>query len=152
MDIDKAYDKLYRYIFFKIHSREVSEDITQETFLRYIGRYGQNGSYNMKLMYTIARNLCIDEYRKDKTLPLPDDHEFTQDTQEYDFSEKLILDEALSALPEEDRELLLLRYVNGEAVSTISDLYKCSRFSTYRKLKTALAKFRESLEVKEDDG
>lgn len=32
MSIDEQYDKLYRYCFFKLHDRELAEDVTQETF------------------------------------------------------------------------------------------------------------------------
>lgn len=84
MKIEKAYDKLYRFVYFKVQNREVAEDITQEAFLRYIGRYGQNASYNMKLMYTIARNLCVDEFRNVKTVPLPEDYEIARDNEEND--------------------------------------------------------------------
>lgn len=105
----------------------------------------------MKLMYTIARNLCVDEFRKEKTIPLPDDFELAQEHNEYSIVEKMIIDEALNSLSEEEKELLLLRYVNEEQVSILSELYKCSRFSMYRKLKSALKKFREHLEVKEQN-
>lgn len=53
----------------------------------------------------------------------------------------MIIDEALDSLSYEEKELLLLRYVNEESVMTISDLYKCSRYSMYRKLKKALKNF-----------
>ena len=59
MDIEKVYDKLYRFVYFKIRDRETAEDITQETFLRYMKRYGDDKGYNMKLMYTIANTDTI---------------------------------------------------------------------------------------------
>lgn len=102
----------------------------------------------MKLMYTIAKNLCTDEFRRGKTVALPEDYDFAQVHEGPDILEKMIVDEALDNLSHEEKELLLLRYVNEESVSTMSDLYRCSRFSMYRKLKNALNKFRDSLEVK----
>ena len=55
----KEYRKMVRYatVVFQKRGGYVdpvgrAEDIVQETFLRYINRYGQNGGYNMKLMYT----------------------------------------------------------------------------------------------------
>ena len=153
MNIEMAYDKLYRYVFFRINDRETAEDITQETFFRYIRRYGQNGACNMRLMYTIARNLCVDEYRRQAPLPLPDEHELLPDQHvekpHEKMIEKIMVDEALARLTGEEQELLLLRYVNEESVMTISKLHNCSRFSTYRKLKSALEKFSSYLEDKE---
>ena len=148
MDIEKAYDKLYRFVYFKVHNQETAEDITQETFLRYMGRYGNGKGYNMKLMYTIAKNLCVDEYRRSAPIPLPEEYELECSHQHEDMLEKLIVDEALASLSIEEREMLLLRHVNDESVTTISELYDCSRFTTYRKLKGAIKKFQDFLEVK----
>lgn len=65
LDVEEQYDKIYRYCYFKLHNRHIAEDITQETFLRYFQRYDHvTGREALKCLYTIARNLCIDEYRK----------------------------------------------------------------------------------------
>ena len=37
--IQKQYEKMYSYCYFKLHNRELAEDITQETFLKYLERY-----------------------------------------------------------------------------------------------------------------
>ena len=69
LDLETQYDKIYRYCYFKLGSRETAEDITQETFLRFLERgYGERDA--LPYLYTIARNLCIDEYRKKKHLSL----------------------------------------------------------------------------------
>lgn len=66
IDLEAQYDKIYRYCYFRLHDRELSEDITQETFLRYFASYHQTDSvFMLKYLYTIARNLFIDEYRRD---------------------------------------------------------------------------------------
>lgn len=66
IDLEAQYDKIYRYCYFRLHDRELSEDITQETFLRYFASYHQTDSvFMLKYLYTIAHNLCIDEYRRD---------------------------------------------------------------------------------------
>ncbi len=36
MDIEEQYDKIFRFCFWKIHNRKFAEDLTQETFLRYL--------------------------------------------------------------------------------------------------------------------
>lgn len=37
-DIDEQYDKIYRFCYLRVKHRETAEDITQETFLRYLER------------------------------------------------------------------------------------------------------------------
>ncbi|MCM1362233.1 MAG: RNA polymerase subunit sigma-24, partial [Clostridiales bacterium] len=37
-DISDQYDKIYRYCYLRVKKREIAEDITQETFLRYLER------------------------------------------------------------------------------------------------------------------
>ena len=65
MDYEAQYDKIYRYCYYKVNNAAVAEDITQETFLRFLenSTYKENGK-ELNYLYTIARNLCIDEYRK----------------------------------------------------------------------------------------
>ena len=70
-DIEEQYDKIYRYCYFKLHNRELAEDVTQETFLRYLEHYNCITTVSaLKYLYTIARNLCVDEYRKPRTEPV----------------------------------------------------------------------------------
>ncbi len=45
---------------------------------------------------------------------------------------------ALEKLDEEEREIILLRYVNEISIGTISGIYHLSRFAVYRKLKKAV--------------
>lgn len=70
-DIEEQYDKIYKYCYFKLNNRESAEDVTQETFLRYLERYEHTNPVSaLKYLYTIARNLCVDEYRKPQTTPI----------------------------------------------------------------------------------
>ena len=36
LDIEEQYEKIYRYCFYRLRNREQAEDITQETFLRWV--------------------------------------------------------------------------------------------------------------------
>ena len=55
------------------------------------------------------------------------------------------LHDALNKLPAEDRELILLRYINNEPLSVISAIYGISRFALSRKLKRILSALRNEL-------
>lgn len=137
IDLEEQYDKLYRYCYFKVHQRELAEDITQETFLRFFEHHEcANNGHALRYLYTIAHNLCIDEYRRRSTELLSDE------TSAIPFEDRLLtqvsLNTALSELEESDRELLLLRYVNEVPVSVISNLLGISRFAVYRKARSAV--------------
>ena len=147
-DIEEQYDKIYRYCYFKLHSRELAEDVTQETFLRYLEHYNCITTVSaLKYLYTIARNLCVDEYRKPRTEPM--DESMPDYTMEETLITNLTVRTALSKLTPDEQELLLLRYVNEVPVSALGKIYGSSRFAIYRKITSASNKFREELR-KED--
>ncbi len=172
LDLEAQYDKIYRYCYFKLGSRETAEDITQETFLRFLEKgYGERDA--LPYLYTIARNLCIDEYRKKKHLPLqvlgepPGEAWGTRgcgaeetgvigpgnavlmENVESGLEERVVMAmavrKAMDALEDEEREVLLLRYVNQVPVGTMGKILGTSRFSAYRMTKSALKRFREAL-------
>ena len=147
-DIEEQYDKIYRYCYFKLHSRELAEDVTQETFLRYLEHYHCITTVSaLKCLYTIARKLCVDEYRKPQTEPL--DGSMPDYTMEEKLITNLTVRTALSKLAHDEQELLLLRYVNEVPVSVLGKIYGLSRFAIYRKITFASNRFREELR-KED--
>lgn len=144
MDIEKQYDRIYRYCYFKLKNWEAAEDITQEAFLRYLERYRfASPETALKYLYTIARNLCIDEYRKPAAMPLPED--IPEPSGEDDRLTNLALYQALREMPPEQQELLLLRYVNEVPVSVIAALCGISRFALRRRLLAATDLLRKKL-------
>ena len=110
----------------------MAEDITQETFLRFFASetYRDTGQA-LQYLYTVARNLCIDECRRPKTDDLPDSRSL--DTEE-EIMTSIDLRTALDRLSDDDRELILLRYINEVPLSEMSKLYKISRFALYRRI------------------
>lgn len=145
MDLEEQYDKIYRYCYFKTHSRETAEDITQEAFLKFFEskEYRDRGCA-LQYLYTIARNLCTDEYRRLKTCPLDEERQGS-----YSDEGMLLrssLKAALDKLDEGDRELLLLRYVNELPVKVIAGMYGLSRFALRRRLAKAVKEAKKMLE------
>lgn len=147
MDLEEQYDKIYRYCYFKLQHQQMAEDITQETFLRFL----ENRSYcergkKIRYLYTIARNLCMDAYRRKQTESLPnEDMAGMEDALEEELLRNLAVKNALSQLEKDEQELLLLRYVQELSVSDICGILEISRFSVYRKTEKALKKLRELL-------
>lgn len=149
MDYEAQYDKIYRYCYFKLNNEAVAEDITQEVFLRFLenSTYQEDGK-GLNYLYTIARNLCIDEYRRKVCEELPGDLE--DERAEEGMLESLSMRLALEKLTPMERELVLLRYVNEVPVKVICELQECSRFALNRKLKQILKKLRGYLAEEKD--
>ena len=151
MDYAEQYDKIYRYCYFKLHHRETAEDVTQETFLRFLNHqasYGKGDS--LKLLYTIARNLCTDEYRRKKAELLSENQQeqigISIPGPEEEYINKSLLHAALQKLSEEDRELILLRYVNEVPLMSLASLYHMSRFALYRRCQKLLIFLKKEVE------
>lgn len=144
IDMQEQYDKIYRYCYYKVKDSALAEDLTQETFLKYFAQtaYIERGKM-LAYLYTIARNLCIDAFRKVQPELL------TQDIPDKDCFEQielnLTLRKALNSLPEQKRELLLLRYVNELSVVEISSILQISRFAVYRRTGSAIAALKKLL-------
>lgn len=147
MDLEEQYDKIYRYCYFKLKHRQMAEDMTQETFLRFLESrsYCDRGK-KIRYLYTIARNLCMDAYRGKTTEPLPEEEpDQTGERQEEEVLNRIVMRSALAQLEEEEQELLLLRYVQELSVSDICGILETSRFSVYRRTQKALKRLRDLL-------
>lgn len=137
VDIQEQYDKIYRYCYYKVGNAVLAEDLTQETFLKYFAQnsYIEHGK-KLAYLYTIARNLCIDSFRK------PQPEAISDDIAEADVLEQLELNisirQALKTLPKREQEILLLRYANQLSVGEIASFLEISRFSVYRATNCAL--------------
>lgn len=143
IDIEEQYDRIYRYCYYRLRDRQRAEDVTQETFLRWFASDTcRDKNQLLRYLYTVARNLCIDEYRRPATQPLPEDlPERARDPLDY-----LVLRAELDKLDPEDRELVLLRYVNEVPMAVLGQLYGLSRFALRRRLNGILKTLREALE------
>jgi len=62
---DQYIDKIYRFVFLKVSSQEIAQDLTSETFLRAFESMKTNNIENPQaFLYRIARNLVTDHYRE----------------------------------------------------------------------------------------
>ncbi len=145
MDIEEQYDKIYRFCYYRVHNRETAEDMTQETFLRFMnGRYEERGEM-IHYLYTIARNLCIEESRRVKAEELSENVSDEGAGTER-MMDKILVRIAIGKMTEDDRELLILRYLNEESVTDICKITGLSRFSLYRRLNRVKKEFIKLME------
>ena len=146
MDIEEQYDKIYRYCYFKMYDDQIAQDITQETFLRFC-KQGLNLGSDKELpyLYTIAKNLCIDHFRKRTVESLEEITEEVIDDPTENLISNLTLRMTISKLPSDERELIFLRYVNEISIATICKITGLSRFAVYRRLSKSLKWLKEEL-------
>ncbi len=143
LDIEEQYEKIYRYCFYRLRNRVQAEDVTQETFLRWFASDTyRDKNQLLHYLYTVARNLCIDEARRMSLQSLPEDISMA----DRDPLLSIALRTELDKLAPEDRELVLLRCVNGEPMAVLSRFYGLSRFALRRKLNRILHTLRKALE------
>ena len=129
----KAYeelnDALFRYVALKISPRDKAVDLVQETFSRaweYLAK-GEEIRSMKSLLYRIAHNLVIDEYRRKKESSLDemidegfDYGENPQSTFEGTFDGKQII-ELAKTLDEKYRDAVIMRFVDDLSVREIAD-------------------------------
>ena len=145
VDIEEQYDKIYRYCYFKLKHQQLAEDITQETFLRFFESSYREAGRPLAYLYTSARNLCVDEFRKVRAEELTE--EIPGEGFEESLGQRVSLHKAMETLTKEEQELLLLRYVNELSFADLSRLYGKSRFTLHREL----VKITEKLERRLSD-
>ena len=152
---DTYNDAIFRFCLLKVSSREVAQDITQEVFMRYWQnlRKGEDFKNERAFLYAIARNLVIDWYRKKKESSLDAIMEtgvdFKGDTSKA-ITEHAEANEVLAVieqLEETDREVLLLRYVDGFSPKDIAEQIGESPNVVSVRIHRALKKVQELIHV-----
>lgn len=136
--LERYQDKLYRYIFFLVRSREVTEDIFQETFVKAIvnlqqGRYQSDGKFAAWIT-RIAHNLVIDLFRQERNenlisndeseIDLLNSAKFSEGTIESQMVNKQVLKDVarlVDELPEAQREVVRMRFFENKSFKEIAE-------------------------------
>ena len=145
MHLEEQYDRIYKYLYFRLHDKHAAEDLTQEAFLRFLGsRTYREEDRQLQYLYTIARNLYSQHYRDRVITYCLEENDEPPEAEGFERTllQQMSLRNALEKLSPDEREMLFLRYVNDVPVSVMSGLYKISRFAVYRKLNGILKKLR----------
>ena len=127
---DEYADAIFRFCLSKTSSSEEAKDLTQEVFMKTWRHVSIGGtlSHPRAFLYTVARNLVIDYYRKEKTTSLdqmtdegfdPVDARSEKTFDELDFARAI---EHIDALDELYREPLYLRLAEGLGPREIAEL------------------------------
>jgi RNA polymerase sigma-70 factor, ECF subfamily len=125
---DHYHGSVYRFLFYRTRSVQLAEDLTSETFFRALrsmtGFRWQGKDFGAWLM-TIARNLATDHFKAGRTrLELATEdmgqHDDTTEGPENAVLAGLtneILLEALAKLPDEQRDCVVMRFLQGMSIA-----------------------------------
>ena len=146
IDINDQYDKIFRYCYYKIHNRDIAEDLTQETFLRFLEspHYRDMGK-ELHYLYTIAGNLCKDAFHRRTAEELDENIADDKDYEDFILT-NVALGNAIKNLPEEDKEIIILRYINDVPIGVLGELFGMSRFRMSRRIKGILRHLKKTLD------
>lgn len=163
--INRYKDKVYTAIFMLVKDKYIAEDLFQEAFLKMIrtlrdGRYSEQGKF-LPWAIRVAHNLCMDYFRRVKqqvpvTLPdgrdlfslLPLSTESAEDSMErrqtHDGVRQLI-----DELPEEQKEVIILRMYGDLSFKEIADLTGVSINTALGRMRYALINLRKMITDKQ---
>lgn len=129
-------EKIYRFIFFKVESKETAEDLTSEVFRKtwivYEASFDPSSEQkkidNLRaFLYQSARNLIIDHYRRQpkQSSVSNEDLEIADTTQDPEKEQDLKIDivriqKALGGLKDEYQDVLIQYYLNNLSLREIS--------------------------------
>ena len=147
-------DKIYTSIYLLVKDKYLAEDIFQDVFIRVIdtlkgGRYVDEGKF-LPWAMRIAHNLCVDHFRKVKRTPTIKTSEDRDIFESLNFSEagadqRMMNNQShdkvrkmIDMLPEDQREVIILRHYADLSFKEISQLTNCS-------INTALGRMRYGL-------
>lgn len=144
------YEDIYKFCFRKIRNPAEAQDITQDTFIRFMDAADTYTDIEKPkaLLYTIAKNLCLNSTKRMQPISLdelesgdmPTTGDFTDES-----LQKLCLFDAVSALPDEQQEILLLRYGQDLKVNEIAEILGLSRFQVMYRERSALDRLRKNM-------
>jgi RNA polymerase sigma factor (sigma-70 family) len=160
--IQRHKQRIYSFIYSKVADRDVTEDIFQDTFIKVIntlkrGAYNEEGKF-LPWVMRISHNLIIDHFRKNNRMPkfenngdfnifsvLSDDDLNAERKiikgQVEDDLRRLILE-----LPEDQREVLVMRLYKDMSFKEISDQTGVSINTALGRMRYALINLRKVID------
>ena len=163
--LNRHKDKIYTSIYLFVKNRDLAEDIFQDVFIKII-RTLRNGKYNhegkfLQWAMRISYNMCVDHFRKNKkrtkvspseTFDIFDVLETKEDNEETNLIKGQLhkrVRELVDQLPEEQREVVILRHYADMSFKEISQLTRVSINTALGRMRYALINMRKLVDEKE---
>ena len=146
-------EKLVSYVLRVTGDYYLSNDISQESFTRYLEHYG-NHTKNVSLLYTIARNTLLDHFRRSKT----DDYRIEDPKDRTNDQEHLLMVRqeyrqvltGMQKLDKDERDILALTLSGDLAYKDIASILGISPGNVKVKVHRARMKLKVILAKRDD--
>ncbi|MBU3934558.1 sigma-70 family RNA polymerase sigma factor [Patescibacteria group bacterium] len=153
---DRYIEKIYRFVFLKVNSQEIAEDIVSKAFTRGWDVFKEGGDKIKNpsaFLYQIARNLVIDYYReKGRTQIISTDSVPQIIDPRTNIEEKAIIHAdlgmvklAMRDLKDDYQNVIIWHYLDGLAIKEVANLLDRSEDATRVLLHRALGALKERL-------
>ncbi len=161
----KYKDRVYTYILMIVKNQDLANDIFQDTFIKVMKslrkkKYEDRGSL-ISWIIRIAHNLIIDHYRKEKRLQTVSNTESEIDLfnspkfSDYNIEQIMMKEQVendvkslLDTLPDEQKQVVLLRLYGDMSFKKIADLTGVSINTALGRMRYALINLRKEIEEK----
>ena len=157
--INKHQQKIFNFIYSKVHDRDISEDIFQETFIKVIktlknGVYNEEGKF-LPWVMRISHNLVIDFFRKNnriKTINSKEDIDIFQfisdgspNAESVLINDQIIKDiqKLIQELPDDQKEVLIMRLYRDMSFKEIAENTKVSINTALGRMRYAIINLRK---------
>ncbi len=151
---DHHYQAIFNYFYYRLGDQEQAEDLTADLFVRMvekIDRYRDRGRPFLAWLYTIARNLLTDYYRRQRKeevplddLPLSDGRSPTAEVERHLAVDCLKL--ALRHLTEEQQQVIVHRFLEKQPIVSVARLLGKTEGAIKALQHRALAALRRAIE------
>lgn len=155
-DYDKYIDSIYRFVYIKVNSQYIAEDICSDIFTKYWKNIKNDKQIDNEraFLYKIARNTVIDYYRKKGITPnfvssddikdtLKEDDKLEQNT-DVSFDMQVILAN-VSNLKDDYQNVIIWHYLDDLSIKEIADALNKSESSVRMTLSRALSQLRKNI-------
>jgi RNA polymerase sigma-70 factor (ECF subfamily) len=160
--IKRHESKIYGFIYLKIADRDISNDIFQDTFIKVIktlksNSYNEEGKF-LPWVMRISHNLIVDHFRKTKKMPMyRETEEFSifsiMSDDSLTIENKMIFDQVevdlkkiIEELPEDQKEVLVMRMYQDMSFKEISELTGVSINTALGRMRYALMNLRKIID------
>lgn len=158
-------DRIFTSIYLLVKDKHLAEDIFQELFIKIIetfraGKYKEENKFAQWAM-RIGHNLCVDHFRKIKNKPVIRTSEGADIFDVLNFAEPGVDDKIMKKqsserimklvckLPEDQREIIILRHFADLKFREISTILDCSVNTALGRMRYALLNLRKLIEEKQ---
>lgn len=117
-------DNVYGYVLSFVRDPHEAEDVTQHVFLKLmsvIHKYQAREVPFTSWLLRVARNVALDHLRQRRTLPCEEVYEPSREVDDAGRDRRWGLEQALGALPEEQRNVVVLRHLVGLTPGEIAE-------------------------------